>query len=81
MSAPSVAGPEIPPEQPEQDVPSEMGMLLPLDVWSYSSVMVQVVPAQNETWGAESTTPPSDSSPMLRWVSSEARWIWYSGPS
>ena len=30
-------------------MPGEMGMLLPLEVWSYSSVMVQVVPEQNET--------------------------------
>jgi hypothetical protein len=58
-----------------------MGMLLPFGVWSYSSVMVQVVPAQNETCGAELTIPPADSRPMLRWALSEARWIWYSGPS
>ena len=81
MSEPFGPGPEIPLEQPEQDVPGEMGMLLPLEVWSYSSVMVQVVPAQNETCGAELTTPPADSRPMLRWLPSEARWIWYSGPS
>jgi hypothetical protein len=29
-------------DEPEHDVPGEMGMLLPLAVWSYSTVMVQV---------------------------------------
>ena len=56
-------------------------MLLPFEVWSYSSVIVQVVPEQNETCGAELTTPPADPGPMLRVAPSDARWIWYSGPS
>ena len=44
MSAPPAAGPALPWLQPEQEVPGEIPMLLALDVWSYSSVMVQVVP-------------------------------------
>jgi hypothetical protein len=48
VSEPPGPGPEIPAEHPEQDVPGEMGMLLPLGLWSYSSVMVQVVPEQKE---------------------------------
>ena len=55
-------------------------MLLALAVWSYSSVMVHVVPAQNEFSGATLTTPPADSRPTLRNVESEARCTWYSGP-
>ena len=51
-------------------------MLLALEVWSYSSVMVHVVPAQNEFSGATLTTPPVDSKPTLRKVESEARWTW-----
>ena len=38
--------------------------------------MVQVVPEQNDTWGAELTTPPVDSRPILRSLPSEARWTW-----
>jgi len=37
--------------------------------------MVQVVPAQNDTWGAELTTPPVASRPMFRVLLSEARLI------
>ena len=81
ISAPFGPGPAIAFEQPEHDLPAEMAMLLPLEVWSYSSVMVQGVPAQKETCGAELTSPPADSRPMLSWAPSEARWIWYSGPS
>ena len=51
-------------------------MLLALELWSYSSVMVHVVPAQNEFSGATLTTPPVDSRPTLRNVESEARWTW-----
>src|ERR1700738_1656270 len=79
-SEPFGPGPPIPFEQPEQDLPGEMGMLLPLAVWSYSRVMMQVVPEQKETWGGELTTPPADCRPMFRVLLSEARWIWYSGP-
>lgn len=43
--------------------------------------MMHVVPAQKETCGAEATRPPADASPMFRVLLSEARWIWYSGPS
>ncbi len=66
MSAPLGPGPAFPPLQPEQEVPGEIGMLLPLEVWSYSSVMMHVVPAQNEFSGATLTTPPVDSKPTLR---------------
>src|SRR3984885_6534046 len=31
------------------NMPISLGTLLPLELWSYSSVMVQVVPEQNET--------------------------------
>jgi len=34
MSAPFVPGPGTPPEQPEQEVPGEMGMVLPFALWS-----------------------------------------------
>src|ERR1700734_64464 len=80
MSAPPGPGPAFPPLQPEQEVPGEIGMLLPLELWSYTSVMVHVVPAQNEFSGATLTTPPADFRPTLGKVESEARWTWYSGP-
>src|SRR5260370_40247324 len=66
MSEPFGPGPGIPCEQPEQDVPGEMGMLLRLALWSYSFVMVQLVPEQNETCGAELSSPPVDARPMFR---------------
>ena len=80
MSEPPGPGPLSALPQPEQELPGEMGRLLALEVWSYSSVMVQVVPAQKETCGAELTIPPAACRPMFRVLLSEARLIWYSGP-
>ena len=76
MSEPLGPGPEMPLPQPEHEVPAETGMLLAFDVWSYSSVIVQVVPEQNEVSGATLTTPPAAVRPTFRVLPSEARFTW-----